>query len=63
MYNVKLPDNLYINECPHKTAEKEENWETASKFLGMIFGISEEKRKEWTEKAKNDYYENKSEGK
>ena len=22
MYNVKLPDNLDINECPHKTVEK-----------------------------------------
>lgn len=46
-----------------RTRRLKKNWETASKFLGMIFGISEEKRKEWTEKAKNDYYANKSEGK
>lgn len=51
-----------MSDFNNKT-NNEDNWETASKFLGMIFGISEEKRKEWTEKAKNDYLSKKDEGK
>ena len=52
-----------IEKCENEEINKDENWETASKFLGMILGISEEKRKEWTEQAKRDYYINKeSEG-
>ena len=56
-------DKLDKANCPvqnEKSSNKDDNWEIASKFLGMIFGISEEQRKEWTEKAKNDYYTNKN---
>ena len=48
-----------IEKCENEEIGKDENWETASQFLSMIFGISEEKRKEWTEQAKRDYYINK----
>ena len=34
--------------------KNEDNIETASKFLAMIFGISEDKRKELTEQVKQD---------
>ena len=63
MPNNKVTDNCSVKDFSHKTPEKEDNWETASKFLGMIFGISEEQRKDCTKKAKNDYYSGKSEEK
>ena len=46
-------------KCENEKINKDENWEMASKFLGVIFGISDEKRKKWTEQAKRDYYINK----
>lgn len=55
----KVPDDCDIKDCPYRTTDKDDNWEIASKFFGMILGISEEQRKEWTEKSKNDYYANK----
>jgi hypothetical protein len=54
-YN-KVKDDCDIKDCPYRTIDKIEDWETASKFLAMIMGISEEDRIKWTEKAKQDYY-------
>lgn len=54
-YN-KVKNDCDIKDCPYRTVDKIEDWETASKFLAMIFGITEEQRKEYLEKAKNDYY-------
>lgn len=56
MRNGVFSDECNIEDCPYRKTEKIDDWETASKFLGMIFGISEDKRKEWTEQAKRDYY-------
>lgn len=52
----KVSDDCDIKDCPYRTTDKDDNWEIASRFFGMILGISEKQRKEWTEKAKNDYY-------
>lgn len=57
-YN-KVADDCDIKDCPYRTTDKIEDWETSSKFLAMIFGITEEQRKEWTEQAKKDYYKDK----
>lgn len=34
-----------IEKCKNEEINKDEKWETASKFLGVIFGVSEEKKK------------------
>lgn len=57
-YN-KVKDDCDIKDCHYRTVDKIEDWETASKFLAMIMGISEEDRIKWTEKAKQDYYSKK----
>ena len=61
MQHSVVPPDCDIKDCPYRTTDKIDNWETASKFLSMIFGISEEKRKEYLEKAKREYYEKKDE--
>ncbi len=60
-YN-KVKDDCDIKDCPYRTVDKIEDWETASKFLAMIMGISEEDRIKWTEKAKQDYYSKNKQG-
>lgn len=58
----KVKDDCDIKDCPYRTVDKIEDWETASKFLAMIMGISEEDRIKWTEKAKQDYYSKNKQG-
>lgn len=60
-YN-KVKDDCDIKDCPYRTVDKIEDWETASKFLAMIMGISEEDRIKWTEEAKQDYYSKNKQG-
>lgn len=43
------------SNIPNNKQDNVNNIETASKFLAMIFGILEDKRKELTEKAKQDF--------
>lgn len=49
-YN-KVADDCDIKDCPYRTTDKIEDWETASKFLAMIFETFEKQRKENTEKS------------
>lgn len=55
MQHNKIADDCDIKDCPYRTTDRIEDWETALKFLTMIFGMSEKQGKECVEKVKRDY--------